>query len=158
MEKNIFLDLKAGFSVLCGAFGIAFGWMGWLIVAWTAFMCMDWMSGSIAAKVTGTWKSEVARAGIWHKVGMVFVVAVAAITDSVLCQCIGHVPGVTAEIGNILLPMILIWYIFTEAGSIMENAKKIGAPIPAPIIDFLTTGRDLVTKNWDKFGEKFKNE
>lgn len=30
-----------------------------------------------------------------------------------------------------LAPLVVIWYILTEAGSIIENAGALGAPIPA---------------------------
>ena len=75
MEKrNLFVSGKAVVAAVCGAFTAAFGWLGWLVVAWAACMALDWVSGSAAAASRGAWSSAAARAGIWHKAGMVVVV------------------------------------------------------------------------------------
>lgn len=54
-NDNIFLAVKAAVVALMGAYGAAFGWLGWLILAWVGCMVLDWISGSAAAaaKVTG---------------------------------------------------------------------------------------------------------
>ena len=84
MEKrNLFVSGKAVVAAVCGAFTAAFGWLGWLVVAWAACMALDWVSGSAAAASRGAWSSAAARAGIWHKAGMVVVVLVCALTDAV---------------------------------------------------------------------------
>ena len=50
MEKrNLFVSGKAVVAAVCGAFTAAFGWLGWLVVAWAACMALDWVSGSAAA-------------------------------------------------------------------------------------------------------------
>ncbi len=82
-KKNGFLYAKAAVAALCGAFTAAFGWLGWLVLTWAACMALDWLSGSAAAASRGEWSSAAARAGIWHKAGMVVVVCVAALTDLV---------------------------------------------------------------------------
>ena len=81
-DDNIFLWVKAVIAAACGAFTAAFGWLGWLVVAWAACMVLDWLSGSAAAASRGEWSSAVARSGIWHKAGMLVVVIVAALTDA----------------------------------------------------------------------------
>ena len=53
MEKrNLFVSGKAVVAAVCGAFTAAFGWLGWLVVAWAACMALDWVSGSAAAAST----------------------------------------------------------------------------------------------------------
>ena len=43
MEKrNLFVSGKAVVAAVCGAFTAAFGWLGWLVVAWAACMALDW--------------------------------------------------------------------------------------------------------------------
>ena len=92
-DNNIFLWIKAAVVGLCGAFTAAFGWLGWLVVAWVVCMAIDWISGSAAAAAKGEWSSAVARAGIWHKGGMILVVLVAAVVDNVLALAVPHLPG-----------------------------------------------------------------
>ena len=129
MEKrNLFVSGKAVVAAVCGAFTAAFGWLGWLVVAWAACMALDWVSGSAAAASRGAWSSAAARAGIWHKAGMVVVVLVCALTDAVLAVAVANLPGLGLEVNGVVLPVVLVWYIFTELGSIAENAAAMGAP------------------------------
>ena len=34
------------------------------------------------------------------------------------------------NIGPMLTPLVLLWYFLTEAGSIIENCGRLGAPVP----------------------------
>ena len=128
-SDNIFLAVKAAIVGVFGAFGAAFGWLGWLVLAWVACMAVDWLSGSSAAMQAGRWSSARARSGIWHKAGMIVVVIVA---------------GLPVEYTVLLLPMVLVWYILTELGSILENAAAMGAPVPEFLIRILANAKDTV--------------
>ena len=142
MDKdNVFLWIKAAVAGLCGAFTAAFGWLGWLVVAWVVCMAIDWISGSAAAAAKGEWSSAVARAGIWHKGGMILVVLVAAVVDNVLALAVPHLPGLNISYTSLVLPVILVWYIFTELGSIAENATDMGALVPAGLVRLLAAGK-----------------
>ena len=135
MEKrNLLQCSKAAVAAACGAFTAVFGWLGWLVLAWGACMALDWASGSAAAACRGQWSSAAARAGIWHKAGMVVVVLVSALTDGVLGMAVAN------------LPVVLVWYIFTELGSIAENAAAMGAPVPAWLVKLLAEGKEGAKK------------
>ena len=143
-NSNIFLAVKAAIVGVFGAFGAAFGWLGWLVLAWVACMAVDWLSGSSAAMQAGQWSSARARGGIWHKAGMIVVVVVAAVADSVLSLVVASIPGISIEYTVLLLPMVLVWYILTELGSILENAAAMGAPVPEFLIRILANAKDTV--------------
>ena len=145
-KKNGFLYATAAGAALCGAFTAAFGWLGWLVLAWAACMALDWLSGSAAAASRGEWSSAVARAGIWHKAGMVVVVCVAALTDLVLRVAMQNLPGFGLEVDGVVLPVVLVWYIFTELGSIAENGAAMGAPVPGWLLSLLAEGKEKVSK------------
>ena len=49
-NDNIFLWGKAAVAAAAGAFSAAFGWLGWLVLAWGVCMALDWISGSAAQK------------------------------------------------------------------------------------------------------------
>ena len=148
-NENIFLYMKAVIVSAAGAFSAAFGWLGWLILAWVGCMALDWISGSAAAAAKGNWSSAVARAGIWHKGGMVVVVIVAAVADCVLGMAVGHFPALGIDYTVLVLPVILVWYIFTELGSIAENATDMGADVPAWLTKLLAAGRQLAESQID---------
>ena len=143
-NDNIFLAVKAAIVGIFGAFGAAFGWLGWLVLAWIGCMVVDYISGSSAAMKAGQWSSAQARAGIWHKAGMIVVVIVAAVADNVLSLVVASIPGISIEYTVLLLPMVLVWYILTELGSILENAAAMGAPVPEFLIRILATAKEKV--------------
>ena len=145
-DDNIFLWVKAVIAAACGAFTAAFGWLGWLVVAWAACMVLDWLSGSAAAASRGEWASSVARDGIWHKAGMIVVVCVAALTDAVLSIAVENLPGLGITYQNLILPVVLVWYICTELGSIAENGAAMGAPVPSWLLSLLAESKEKAAK------------
>ena len=104
------------------------------------------VSGSAAAASRGAWSSAAARAGIWHKAGMVVVVLVCALTDAVLAVAVANLPGLGFEVNGVVLPVVLVWYIFTELGSIAENAAAMGAPVPGWLVRILAQGKEGAKK------------
>ena len=148
-NNNVFLAIRALIAVCVAAFSAAWGWLGWLVVAWVACMAIDWISGSAAAAAKGEWSSATARAGIWHKGGMILVVVVAALTDAVLSTIVENLPVIDVQYTVMVLPVILVWYIFTELGSIAENAADMGAPVPAWLTRLLAAGKQAVDKTAD---------
>ena len=150
MDKNVFLTAKAAVTALCAAFSAAFGWLGWLVVAWVACMALDWLTGSGAACARGEWCSATARAGIWHKCGMIAAVIVAALADAVLHVMLQHLPGMALAAPALVTPVVLVWYIFTELGSVAENAIEMGANVPEPLVRLLKAGRDAANNAMPK--------
>lgn len=140
-NNNIFLAIKAAVVAVCGAYSAAFGWLGWLVLAWVVCMVIDWITGSAAAAARGEWASAAARAGIWHKAGMIVVVIVAAVSDAVLAVAVRQLPAIGIAYTNLILPVVLVWYIFTELGSMAENAALMGAPVPDFLVKLLKAGK-----------------
>ena len=148
-SNNIFLIIKAAFVALTVFLGSEMGWLGKVMLVWVLCMAIDWLSGSAAAATHGQWSSATARAGIWHKIGMVLVVAVAGMTDFILGVAVEHIPGLGVQYSVLVLPVILVWYIFTELGSIAENATEMGAPVPSWITKMLAAGKKMAEKQID---------
>ena len=145
-NNNIFLWIKVLTVGAVWAFSEAFGWLGWLVAAWVICMGADYLSGSAAACKVGKWSSAQARAGLWHKAGMILVVAVAAVADGVLGNTLNNLPILegSVEYAGMLLPMTLGWYILTELGSILENANALGAPLPGFLVKALAAAQDVL--------------
>ena len=148
-NNNMFLAVKAAIVGFAGAFSAAFGWLGWLILAWAACMIVDYISGSAAAAQAGEWSSAAARAGIWHKGGMILVVIAAAIADAVLGMVLAEIPALPVEYTVLVLPIVLVWYVLTELGSILENAAAMGAPVPEFLVRLLATAKEKVEDTTD---------
>lgn len=143
------LEIKAFFTAIA-AFGTAlFGWVGWIVVVWLCALVLDYITGSAAAAKNGEWSSKKAREGLWHKLGSIAAVLVAALSDIALSVIIDGVgaQAIADWLGGsmtFITPVVCIWYIITEAGSILENADKLGARIPKFLSKRLEKLKDTV--------------
>ena len=152
MEFDWMLAVKAAITAALGAFSAFWGWLGWLIAAWVVLMALDYITGTAAAMKNGEWASHTAREGIWHKMGEVVVVIIAAFADGLLSIIMEQLPMVEIALPEIglLLPLVLVWYAITELGSIAENAQRMGAPIPAWLVKLMANGKEVVDAAGDK--------
>lgn len=141
---------KAAIVAFFTALGTFLGWKGIMALVWVALMLLDYLSGSAAARKDGSWKSSTAREGLWHKGGMVLVVLVAFIADFVMVLALPHIPVLNIAWPEILVPLVLAWYIVTELGSILENAIKLGAQVPVWIVKIF----DATLKMVENVGEE----
>lgn len=125
--------IKLAVVGIAGAITAVFGWMGWLVIGFAACMLLDWITGSVAGSKKDGWSSATARAGLWHKGGMLVVVVVAAALDGLLGIIINNITAIKLpfEYSVLVCPLVLCWYIVTELGSICENAAALGAPCRA---------------------------
>ena len=127
------LEIKVGIAATMAACTALWGWFGWLVLLWLGCLLLDFVTGSMAAAALGNWSSKLARQGVWHKLGSIIAVMAAAAADLLLGMVTEHVPGFPLEYSTLLCPMVIVWYIIAELGSMMENAIRLGAPVP----DFL---------------------
>ena len=142
-NDNIFLVIKGAIAAVAGMYSAAFGVVGCLALVWVACMAVDYISGTAAACKDGEWSSAVAREGIYHKGGMILVVLVAALTG----MAVESIPGIGIDYKALIMPVVLVWYIFTELGSIVENAAAMGANVPEKLVKLLAAGKAAVEKD-----------
>lgn len=139
------MEIKGLITMIVATLTALWGWTGWAVVIWIACMFIDYISGSVAAKAAGEWSSSIARAGIWHKLGEIFAVLVAALCDIALGVIVsGTGIELPIDVGPLLTPIVLLWYIITELGSIVENAGKLGAPVPQWLQNSLKDYKDKI--------------
>ena len=128
------ITAKAAITAFFTAVGVFLGWKGVMALVWVILMAMDWFTGVAAARKNGTWKSSIARDGAYHKAGSIVVILLAFIADFIMSVMLPHIPVLNVQWPEFLAPLVLAWYIVTELGSILENAVKLGAPVPIWII------------------------
>lgn len=139
------MELKAAITAIFAAMTAFWGWTGWLVIVWLAAMILDYATGSWAALSTGSWDSAVARAGLWHKLGGIAAMLVALLLDVALSAIINYGDlgfDLPFEYKSAFLPLVAIWYIVTELGSIIENAARLGAPVPKFLVSSLKKLKD----------------
>ena len=140
-------ELKAAVAAILAFFTALWGWLGWAVLIWFLCLALDYISGTAAAQKNGEWSSEKARDGLWHKLGEIFAVLVAALADIALGIVISSAPvSLPFEFSTLVTLMVLAWYIITELGSILENAYKLGAPVPEWLLKMLKMYRDAIDK------------
>ena len=125
---NIFKNILAG---VCTVLSFLFGDMEGLMVALIALIILDYISGVIAAAVEKRLSSEVGAKGIAKKIFMLLIVALANIVDT---SVIGD--------GHVLKTVTVVFYICNECISLIENAGRIGVPVPKKLLDVLEQLRD----------------
>ena len=124
-------EIKAGFTAIIAFVTTLIGWQGVAVMIWLACILLDYIAGSLAARKENNWSSQIAREGLWHKLGEIFAVMVAALCDIALGVVIsGTGIQLGFDISSLVTPIVLTWYILTELGSIIENCGKLGAPVP----------------------------
>ena len=125
---NIFKNILAG---VCTVLSFLFGDMEGLMVALVALIILDYISGVIAAAVEKRLSSEVGAKGIAKKIFMLLIVALANIVD---INVIGD--------GHVLKTVTVVFYICNECISLIENAGRIGVPVPKKLLNVLEQLRD----------------
>jgi len=115
------------------------GILGPLLVILLIVMTLDYITGLLASKIEGAdhpddpaygWSSKKGAQGIIKKVGYICMITVAIVIDYIIVQVAGSlgigVPPATAAFAL----LVTVWYILNELLSIIENAGRMGAPIP----------------------------
>lgn len=113
-------------TTIGGIVGYFLGGLDGFIIALVTFVALDYATGVVAAYITGSLSSTVGFTGIARKVMIFALVGVANILDV-------HVLG---EAG-ILRTATIFFYLANEGLSIVENATRIGLPVPDKLRDAL---------------------
>lgn len=119
--------IKAIIAAVCALASYIFGGWDGLMIALVIFIIADYISGVIAAAVEKKLSSEVGAKGIAKKIFMLLIVAVANIIDI----------NVVGE-EHTLKTVTMIFYICNECISLLENAGRIGVPVPKKLLDVLS--------------------
>ena len=117
--KDIINTLQFVVAAIGGYIGYFLGGWDGFLYALVAFVVIDYMTGIMAAILEKRLSSEVGFRGIFKKVLIFSLVAVAHIVDSQLIQT-----------GSAIRTAVIFFYLSNEGISIVENASKIGLPIP----------------------------
>lgn len=154
MESNLSY-IKLCLTGILGLLTAFWGWLGWLVVIWAALMLADWLIGSAVAAKDGKWSSAKMRAGAWHKGGMILIVCVALVADWLTGTLLGNLPLVKLPFTySVLLgPLVIVWYVIGELGSLAEHATAMGAPVPGWLVRILDISKDAI----DSAGEIVAN-
>lgn len=118
-EKLVKASVAVGGSVLSYLFG---GWSVLLKVLLT-FVVADYATGVLASALEGRLSSAIGARGISKKVTIFLFVALAHLADTVL-----------GNETSFIRDAAIFWYLANELLSIIENAGRIGVPVPPMVM------------------------
>jgi toxin secretion/phage lysis holin len=132
--------LKTFSAAACGLAGFLFGELDGLLIALIAFICLDYITGLIVGAAQHRLNSQISFTGLCRKALILVIVAVAHIIDT---QILGGTSSVfrSATCGL---------YIANEGMSILENAGKLGLPMPKKLREVLEQLREKDGDSDDK--------
>lgn len=135
-------DLWNGFQIAIAAIG---GWLGYFLggydgflYALIVFVILDYITGLMCAILDKKLSSEIGFRGIFKKVLIFIMVGVAHLIDS---RMIGD--------GSVLRTAIIFFYCSNEGVSLLENASRVGLPVPEKLKDILIQLHDKGEKDND---------
>lgn len=117
--NSIIDNIKFICATLGGALGWLLGGFNSLIYALIAFVMLDYMTGVILAIQEKKVSSEIGFKGISKKILIFILVAFGNIIDQYIFNT-----------GSALRSMLIMFYLSNEGISIIENAGKMGLPLP----------------------------
>ena len=118
--------VQCAFAAAGGFFGWFVGGLDGLLYALVAFVVVDYLTGLMAAGLEKKLSSGVRFRGIFRKVVIFCLVAAGHIIDI-------HVVGT----GSVLRTAVIFFYLSNEGISILENAGRIGLPVPEKLKNVL---------------------
>jgi toxin secretion/phage lysis holin len=137
--REIWSWTQIGLTAVGGFLGWFLGGVDGFLYALVAFIATDYITGVMCAIVERVLSSEIGYRGIFKKVLIFALVGVAHIIDQ---NIIGD--------GSVIRTAVIFFYLSNEGISIIENATRLGLPIPEKLRDILEQLKD----GGDKDGTK----
>ena len=137
--REIWNWTQLSLAALGGFLGWFLGGVDGFLYALVAFIATDYITGVMCAIVERVLSSEIGYRGIFKKVLIFALVGVAHIIDQ---NIIGD--------GSVIRTAVIFFYLSNEGISIIENATRLGLPIPEKLRDVLEQLKD----GGDKDGTK----
>lgn len=129
--RDIASTMQYVFAAMGGALGAVMGGFDGFLYALIVFVVMDYVTGVMVGILNKELSSRIGFRGIFKKVVIFCLVAVAHIIDT-------HVIGN----GSVLRTAVIFFYLSNEGISILENATVIGLPVPGKLKEILEQIRE----------------
>jgi toxin secretion/phage lysis holin len=117
--KNVIHTLQLIFTAIGGYIGWFLGGFDGLLYALVAFVIIDYITGIMVAVLEKKLSSSIGFKGIFKKVLIFTFVGIGHIVDIYILQN-----------GSAIRTAVIFFYLSNEGLSIVENAAKIGLPVP----------------------------
>lgn len=119
-------DMALFFAACGGLLTFLVGPIDGFIFALLAFIILDYITGVLGALITHSLSSKVGFKGLIKKVVILIMVAIANILDEQVLHT-----------GGTIRNTVICFFLANEGVSLLENAKRMGLPIPEKLLDVL---------------------
>lgn len=117
--KHIWAIIQTAIAAAGGVIGYFLGDLDGMLTALLIFIVLDYITGVMCGIIEKKLSSEIGFKGIFKKFCILLIVGMANIIDV-------HMIGT----GSTIRGIVLCFYISNEGISVLENASRIGLPIP----------------------------
>ena len=122
----VWTKIQIAVTALGGWLGFYLGGLDGLLITLIIFVALDYLTGIMCAIVDKRLSSEVGFKGLFRKVLIFALVGMAHVIDT-------HVVGT----GGALRSAVIAFYLSNEGVSMLENAARLGLPVPDKLKDIL---------------------
>ena len=129
-----------------GIFTFLYGDAGPLLIWLVVFVILDFLSGTLAAVLNGTWTSKRNMLGVLKKILAFCIAALAHGLDVAFCELLPF---------QIIESITICAYMAGEFGSIIENLDKMGLRVVPPVVRKLI---DALNAKLDKTIDQIEGE
>ena len=124
--KNVLETVTLGFGGIGGILGLLFGELDGSLYALVVFVIADYFTGVMNAISEKKISSDVGADGISKKICIFVLVAIANIVDVNILNS-----------GAAVRTAVIFFYLSNEGISVLENAVKLGLPVPEKLRNVL---------------------
>ena len=124
--KNLIETVTLGFGSIGGILGLLFGELDGSLYALVVFVIADYFTGVISAINNKKLSSDIGFEGISKKICIFVLVAIANIVDVNILNS-----------GAAVRSAVIFFYLSNEGISVLENAVKLGLPVPEKLRNVL---------------------
>ena len=135
--------MKSLWHSLQAVIAVSGGWLGWFLGGWDGFLfalvvftVIDYLSGVMCAIINKKLSSELGGRGICKKL---LLFALVGIGHTIDMHLIGD--------GSAIRTAVIFFFISNEGISLLENATRLGLPVPQKMKDILVQLHDNENRN-----------
>ena len=107
------------------------GWLWRLSLIHLGCIALDLLTFTLACRKNGERGKGLVRSRLWVKLGGIIAAMAAALADGMLGMILLRLPmELPFEYTTLLCPVVMVWYILTELGSILLEVARLGTVVP----------------------------
>lgn len=157
MKKEYVITIQGALAAVGAFLSARLGALFPVLCLLLGAMVIDYITGMLASKRESLdhpddssygWSSKKGSKGIIKKVSYLCVIAVAMMVDYVIAVAAGYldiVMPVTAFFGL----LVAVWYLLNELLSIIENAGRMGGPVPEWLRKYIAVLKDKIDSDYN---------